>query len=132
MKGLSFFSVFQIVSAKFPGDFDRMRRMSCVEEYGEKKINMAHLAIVGSHAINGVAAIHSQLLTTTIFKDFYELYPERLGQGTKGRMTMNSIRRLLSSSLIRLLRTAGFARALRCAHSFARSLRSSWESGYCL
>ena len=48
-----------------------------MEEHGEKKINMAHLAIVGSHAVNGVAAIHSQLLTTTIFKDFYELYPER-------------------------------------------------------
>ena len=70
------------MSAKFPGDLDRMRRMSCVEEHGEKKINMAHLAIVGSHAINGVAAIHSQLLTTTIFKDFYDLFPERLGGGT--------------------------------------------------
>jgi len=72
------------VSAKFPGDFDRMRRMSCVEEHGEKKINMAHLAIVGSHAVNGVAAIHSQLLTTTIFKDFYELYPERFQNKTNG------------------------------------------------
>ena len=41
---------------------DRMRRMSLVEEEGEKRINMAHLAIVGSHAINGVAAIHSQII----------------------------------------------------------------------
>merc|ERR1712142_675408 len=72
------------VSSRYPGDFDRMRRMSCVEEHGEKKINMAHLAIVGSHAVNGVAAIHSQLLTTTIFKDFYELYPERFQNKTNG------------------------------------------------
>lgn len=50
------------MSAKFPGDFDRMRRMSLVEEEGEKRINMAHLAIVGSHALNGVAAIHSQII----------------------------------------------------------------------
>jgi len=72
------------VAAKYPGDIDRMRRMSCVEEQGEKKINMAHLAIVGSHAVNGVAAIHSQLLTTTIFKDFYELFPERFQNKTNG------------------------------------------------
>lgn len=52
----------QEVKKKFPGDGDRLRRMSIVEEYGEKKINMAHLAIVGSHAINGVAAIHSEII----------------------------------------------------------------------
>lgn len=48
--------------AKFPGDIDRMRRMSLIEEEGEKRVNMAHLSIVGSHAINGVAALHSQIL----------------------------------------------------------------------
>ena len=52
----------QEVLQKFPGDMDRMRRMSLVEEGAEKKINMAHLAIVGSHAINGVAAIHSAII----------------------------------------------------------------------
>jgi len=77
-------SLMDIVSVKYPGDTDRLRRMSCVEEHGEKKINMAHLAIVGSHAVNGVAAIHSQLLTTTIFKDFFELYPERFQNKTNG------------------------------------------------
>lgn len=54
--------MFQKVSKRWPGDVDRLRRMSMVEEYGEKKINMAHLAIVGSHAVNGVAAIHSEIL----------------------------------------------------------------------
>jgi len=50
------------VAAKYPGDNDRLRRMSLVEEDGEKKVNMAHLCIVGSHAINGVAAIHSEII----------------------------------------------------------------------
>ena len=53
------------VEKRWPGDMDRMRRMSLVEESGEKRINMAHLAIVGSHAINGVAAIHSEIIKRT-------------------------------------------------------------------
>ena len=63
----------QKVTEKWPGDMDRMRRMSLVEEGPEKRINMSHLCIVGSHAINGVAALHSQLLTTTMYvsKDCY-------------------------------------------------------------
>ena len=52
----------QQVERKWPGDTDRIRRMSLVEEHGEKRINMAHLAIVGSHAVNGVAAIHSEII----------------------------------------------------------------------
>lgn len=52
----------QEVEKKWPGDLDKMRRMSLVEEYEEKKINMAFLSIVGSHAINGVAAIHSEII----------------------------------------------------------------------
>lgn len=50
------------MQAKFPGDMDRMRRMSLIEEDGEKRVNMAHLSIVGSHAVNGVAAIHSDII----------------------------------------------------------------------
>ena len=61
----------------FPGDEDRLRRMSIVEESGNKQINMAHLAIVGSHAVNGVAQIHSELLKKTVFRDFYEMFPGR-------------------------------------------------------
>ncbi|KAL3984585.1 Carbohydrate phosphorylase family protein [Acanthocheilonema viteae] len=75
------------VSARYPGDFDRMRRMSIVEEadgFGEKRINMAHLCIVGSHAVNGVAALHSDLLKKTVFKDFYEFFPDRFQNKTNG------------------------------------------------
>ncbi|XP_072023155.1 glycogen phosphorylase, brain form-like [Amphiura filiformis] len=72
------------VLKKWPHDTDRMRRMSLVEEEGGKRVNMAYLAIVGSHAVNGVAAIHSHLLTITLFKDFFEMYPERFQNKTNG------------------------------------------------
>ena len=57
-------SLLQQVAERWPGDFDRLRRMSLVEEEGEKRINMANLCIVGSHAVNGVAAIHSEIIKT--------------------------------------------------------------------
>lgn len=72
------------VKKKFGDDFDRLRRMSLVEEDGEKRINMAHLSIIGSHAVNGVAAIHSDILKKTLFKDFYELEPEKFQNKTNG------------------------------------------------
>ncbi|XP_043471101.1 glycogen phosphorylase [Leptopilina heterotoma] len=74
----------QEVAAKWPGDLDRMRRMSLVEEEGEKRVNMAHLSIVGSHAINGVARIHSEILKDTVFRDFYEMNPEKFQNKTNG------------------------------------------------
>ncbi|XP_065661767.1 glycogen phosphorylase isoform X2 [Hydra vulgaris] len=72
------------VKKRFPGDIDRLRRMSLVEEDHSRKINMAHLAIVGSHVINGVAAMHSEILKKNIFKDFYEMYPEKFQNKTNG------------------------------------------------
>src|SRR6201747_1939178 len=72
------------VRAKFPGDEARIRRMSLIGEDGGKNIRMAHLATVGSHAINGVAALHSELLKDSVLKDFYELWPERFSNKTNG------------------------------------------------
>lgn len=56
----------QRISKVYPGDMDRMRRMSLIEEGDVKKINMAHLCIVGSHAVNGVARIHSEIIKNTV------------------------------------------------------------------
>ncbi len=56
----------QAVGERFPGDMDRLQQLSIIEEEPEKRVNMAHLAIVCSHAVNGVAAIHSDLLTKTL------------------------------------------------------------------
>ena len=72
------------VRRRFPGDEKRVRRISLVEEGGERKIRMANLAIVASHSTNGVAAIHSQLLRTMTVKDLAELYPERFNNKTNG------------------------------------------------
>ncbi|XP_026674564.1 glycogen phosphorylase isoform X2 [Ceratina calcarata] len=74
----------QEVSAKWPGDLNRLRRMSLIEEDGEKRVNMAHLSIVGSHAINGVAALHTEILKNGVFKDFYEMNPGKFQNKTNG------------------------------------------------
>uniref|UniRef100_A0A670ZEI4 Alpha-1,4 glucan phosphorylase n=1 Tax=Pseudonaja textilis TaxID=8673 RepID=A0A670ZEI4_PSETE len=73
-----------VIYATFPGDLDRLRRMSLVEEGSVKRINMAHLCIVGSHAVNGVAWIHSEILKATVFKDFYEFEPHKFQNKTNG------------------------------------------------
>lgn len=72
------------VSKKWPGDGDRLRHMSLVEEGAEKKVNMAHLCIVGSHSTNGVAAIHSEILKNSTFHNFYELWPKKFQNKTNG------------------------------------------------
>ncbi len=72
------------VATRFPNDVQRLRRMSLIEEGPEKRVQMAHLAIVGSHAVNGVAALHTRLLKQHVFPDFYELYPDRFQNKTNG------------------------------------------------
>lgn len=72
------------VSTRWPGDLDRMRRMSIIEEGAEKQVRMAYLAIVGSYSVNGVAELHSKLLQEGLFKDFYELWPSKFNNKTNG------------------------------------------------
>ncbi len=72
------------VSMKWPGDTERQRRMSIIEEGHVKQVRMAWLAIVGSFSVNGVAALHSQLLVDGLFHDFYELWPEKFNNKTNG------------------------------------------------
>ncbi|MBA3451618.1 MAG: glycogen/starch/alpha-glucan phosphorylase [Deltaproteobacteria bacterium] len=72
------------VSARFPGDTERLERMSLISEHGTKSVRMAHLATVASHHINGVAELHSQLLIETVLRDFAELWPERFTNVTNG------------------------------------------------
>jgi len=72
------------VRAKHPGDDDLVARVSLIDEHGPKYVRMAYLATVGSHAVNGVAALHSELLKKTILRDFYELMPEKFFNVTNG------------------------------------------------
>lgn len=72
------------VRKRFPGDDGRVSRLSLIDESDEKHVRMAHLASVGSHRINGVAALHSELLTKTVLKDLYDIYPDRFVNVTNG------------------------------------------------
>jgi starch phosphorylase len=68
----------------YPGDTDKLERLSIIEETPEKAVRMAYLACVGSHKINGVAALHTELLKQSVLKDFYELWPEKFINKTNG------------------------------------------------
>jgi len=72
------------VRLRFFGDDSRLARMSLIDEQGERYVRMAHLACVGSHAINGVAELHSELLKQDVLKDFHELWPEKFSNKTNG------------------------------------------------
>jgi len=72
------------VSLKWPGDIDRQRRMSIIEEGAVRQVRMAYLAIVGSFSVNGVAALHSRLLREGLFRDFVDLWPGKFNNKTNG------------------------------------------------
>ena len=72
------------VSAHWPGESDRMRRMSIIEESDQQQVRMAYLAIVGSFSVNGVAELHSELLKRGLFSDFYALWPNKFNNKTNG------------------------------------------------
>ena len=72
------------ISQRWPGDNDKVRRMSLIQEGNDPMIRMAYLAIVGSYSINGVAELHSRLLREGLFRDFAELWPDRFNNKTNG------------------------------------------------
>jgi glycogen phosphorylase len=72
------------VAARFPGDGDRRAALSLIDEHGERYVRMAHLACVGSHTVNGVAALHTQLLQRDLLRDFHALAPEKFRNVTNG------------------------------------------------
>ena len=74
----------RVVSKRWPLDAERQRRMSIIEEGPEKQVRMAHLAIVGSHAVNGVSKLHTELLKNELVPDFAHLWPERFTNKTNG------------------------------------------------
>jgi len=87
------------VMHRYPGDIERLRRMSIIDERGDRQVRMAHLAIVGSHKVNGVAALHTDLLKNQLFRDFSEYYPEKFINVTNGitpRLWLNQANPALS------------------------------------
>ncbi len=72
------------VKAAYPNDTGRLGRMSIIAEGPEKQVRMANLAITGSHSVNGVAALHSDILKTSVFREFFQLWPEKFNNKTNG------------------------------------------------
>jgi len=72
------------VSRRYPGDLGKLERMSIIEETQGKKVRMANLAIVGSHSVNGVSALHTEILKKDLFRDFYQFWPEKFNNKTNG------------------------------------------------
>jgi len=73
-----------MVNHHFPGDADLLRRVSIIDESHGRRVRMAHLAVVGSHTVNGVAALHSELLKQHLFADFDKIYPGKMTNVTNG------------------------------------------------
>jgi len=90
------------VRLKYPLDEDRLRRLSLIDEGGGKSVRMANLACAGTHAINGVAALHSELLKQTVLKDFHDLWPEKFLNVTNG-VTPRRFLALSNPALSRLI-----------------------------
>src|SRR6185295_6253074 len=72
------------IRKQFPGDDDLLRRLSIIDDSGERYVRMAHLACVGSHSINGVAALHTELLKKDVLHDFSRISPEKFSNKTNG------------------------------------------------
>ncbi|MGD8962376.1 MAG: glycogen/starch/alpha-glucan phosphorylase [Desulfobacterales bacterium] len=97
----------QQVRERFPGDDARTARMSLIDESGERSVRMANLASVGSHAINGVAALHTELVKKDVLRDFFEMMPEKFSNKTNG-VTPRRFMVLSNPGLAALIkRTAG-------------------------
>jgi len=90
------------VRNKYPGDETRVARMSLIDEAGGRYVRMAHLACVGSHAINGVAELHTRLLKEEVLRDFYEMMPEKFSNKTNG-VTLRRFMLLSNPGLSRLI-----------------------------
>jgi len=135
------------VRRRFPGDEGRVERTSLIEEGPSQHVRMAHLAIVGSHSTNGVAAIHSALLRSVTVKDLAEMFPERFSNKTNGvtprrwlRLANPALARTISATigddwiadlgqlarLTPLADDAGFRDAFRATKRAAKSAFAAW------
>ena len=72
------------VRERFPGDDERQQRMSLIDDHGGGSVRMANLATVGSFSVNGVSALHTELLKTRVMRDFHEFYPGKFNNKTNG------------------------------------------------
>ncbi|MCB9949254.1 MAG: glycogen/starch/alpha-glucan phosphorylase [Rhodospirillaceae bacterium] len=103
------------VRRRFPGDHDLIRRVSLIDEGGERRVRMAHLAFVGSHRVNGVAQLHTTLMKSGTFADLHRIFPQRIVNQTNGitpRRWLNQCNRPLAQLITD-----------KIGHGWARDLR---------
>ena len=114
----------QFVEKKFPKDREMLARVSIIEESQPKMVRMAYLAVIGSHKVNGVAELHSDLIRTTIFKDFVKIYgPDKFTNVTNGitpRRWLNQANPRLSELIASKLGTDGYLKDLTQIHEIER------------
>lgn len=122
------------LSKEYPGDLDRLRRMSIIEEGYPKKVRMAFLAIIGSHSVNGVSELHTALLKEHLFKDFYEAFPEKFNNKTNGithrRWLMKANRplsKLITEAIGDEWRKNPFKLEELASHKRDRLLQKKWQ-----
>jgi starch phosphorylase len=108
------------VQSRFPSDEEKLQRLSLIDERGERYVRMANLACVGSHAINGVAALHSELLKQTVLQDFYDLMPEKFKNVTNGVTPRRFL--MLSNPALAELATRRIGNAWTRDHSAFKAL----------
>ncbi len=123
------------VQAAYPGDMDVVRRMSIIQEGDERRVRMAHLAVVGSTAVNGVAELHTKLLAETTLHDFASLWPDRFHNVTNGvtpRRFLRMANPRLSSLITEALGDEGWLTDLERLHGLGTSaddpaFRAAWR-----
>jgi starch phosphorylase len=115
------------VRMKYPFEGDRLSRLSLIDESGERYVRMAALASVGSHAINGVAELHTQLLEQTVLRDFYELFPEKFCNVTNGVTPRRWL--VLSNPQLSALISQRIGRAWPTQLEHLRQLEDALEDG---
>ncbi len=123
------------VRERYPGDARRVARLSLIDESGSRSVRMAHLASVGSHRINGVAALHTELLKADVLRDFHELWPEKFVNVTNG-VTPRRFLTLANPRLARLITDAigeGWPRELERLrelekHAADAGFRAEWRT----
>jgi glycogen phosphorylase len=117
------------VRGRFPGDQGRIQRVSLIEDGPDNKVRMANLAVVGSHSINGVAQIHSNLLRETTLKDLAEIFPERFNNKTNG-VTPRRWLQLCNPELSRLITDAIGDRWIKNLDELGKLKEFAYDDGF--
>src|SRR5262245_6466306 len=117
------------VRKRYPGDESRVQRLSLIDERGERAVRMANLACVGSHAVNGVAALHTDLLKRDVLRDFYELWPDKFSNKTNG-VTPRRFLALSNPRLARLITDTIGGRWVTCLDDLRRLEASADDTDF--